>query len=301
MNATDWKRESRPFHVARGSPPPVPWQTRRPSAFTTHSAASCWSPWRHLPRASPTCLPSHKCALACPLCVRTRHRVSHTPLAVSSQELAAEGKAVAVDHPNVAERALFALLQACPLDVAPSPFQYLLGCVCRNCPGPSPPRRCPPGDGVRLTQCLPRLSPLCRCYRRATDEGRRLGPRDGEVGAVVSEALNAVKDLVRRSLLFLCACCAPLLTRAPHVAQVVGYTVTLFNPDLGSMFAQSSDTRQRGSLQLARCFQRACHVCPSCAFSDPRSLPSWTPLTRQDPTRCPAAAAPQRRAYHPAS
>ena len=90
--------------------------------------------------------------------VCARATASHTLLAVSSQELAAEGKAVAVDHPNVAERVLFAVLQACPLDVAPSPFQYLLGCVCRNCRGPSQPRCCPPGDGVRLTQCLPFLS-----------------------------------------------------------------------------------------------------------------------------------------------
>jgi len=47
-----------------------------------------------------------------------------------TQELAAEGKPVRLDtRTDAAERALLATLQAVPVDVAPSPFQYLLGCA----------------------------------------------------------------------------------------------------------------------------------------------------------------------------
>ena len=97
----------------------------------------------------PSCLSSPVVHPA-PNAQRLTHHVSH-------QELAAEGKAVVVDHRNqTAERALFAVLQAVPLDVAPSPFQYLLGCVCHPSSrrGQQQLQRGPPGHGVRLTPCV---------------------------------------------------------------------------------------------------------------------------------------------------
>lgn len=94
------------------------------------------------------------------------------------------------------------------------------------------------------------------CYRRASEEARRLSARDGETGASVAAALQTGKELAR-------ACRgAPL---SAHSAQAVSYALTLLNPELAGMFPQPAEAAARGgALQLVR---------PLSLFSEPASRP----------------------------
>lgn len=67
---------------------------------------------------------------------------------------------------------------------------------------------------------------LVGCYRRASDEGRRLTARDGEYGEKLQEALGFGRDLV------------------------VSYSGMLLNPNLEGMFPQPEEAKRRGALQL---------------------------------------------------
>jgi len=107
-----------------------------------------------------------------------------------------------------------------------------------------PARRCSTCWGALCAALRPPPSRRRSCYRRASEEARRLSARDGETGARVAAALQAGKELAR-------ACGgAPL---SAHSAQAVSYALTLLNPELAGMFPQSAEATARGgALQLVR-------------------------------------------------
>jgi hypothetical protein len=117
---------------------------------------------------------------------------------VCSQELSAESAPLLLTATTL-ERALVCRLEAPPGEARDTPFQYLLGCVHRGVQRAT----CGVAQARQRATCDTSLL-LCRaarsCYRRASDEARRITPRDGDAGVALTAALSSAKELVRRAL-----------------------------------------------------------------------------------------------------